>query len=77
MDFISGREPSKQLWRDRSCKVASASSDVFSPHMIVDDGHQSSEDGSGLHSPIFGAQFPHPHGDSSSEPSSAAPVSPH
>ncbi|KAF8557671.1 hypothetical protein OG21DRAFT_1505168 [Imleria badia] len=30
--------------------------------MIVDDGPQSSEDGSGLHSPIFGAQF---RGDSS------------
>ncbi|KAF8444834.1 hypothetical protein L210DRAFT_3444273 [Boletus edulis BED1] len=31
--------------------------------MIVDDGPQSSEDGSGLHSPIFGAQY---RGDSSS-----------
>lgn len=39
-------------------------SDAYSPFstMIVDDGPQSSEDGSGLHSPIFGAQF---RGDSS------------
>ncbi|KAG8214094.1 hypothetical protein J3R82DRAFT_10852 [Butyriboletus roseoflavus] len=47
--------------------VVSATSDVYSPFpaMIVDDGPQSSDDGSGLHSPIFGAQFPPPHGDSS------------
>ncbi|KIK27597.1 hypothetical protein PISMIDRAFT_8021 [Pisolithus microcarpus 441] len=47
--------------------VASTNGDVYAhfPHgIIVDDGPQSSEDGSGLHSPIFGAQFPHPHGDS-------------
>ncbi|KAF9241857.1 hypothetical protein BU15DRAFT_87078 [Melanogaster broomeanus] len=47
--------------------VASVSSDIYSPFphgMIIEDGPQSSEDGSGLHSPIFGAQFPQPHGDS-------------
>ncbi|KAH7911013.1 hypothetical protein BJ138DRAFT_1151604 [Hygrophoropsis aurantiaca] len=46
--------------------VASANSDVYTPFpqgMILEDGPQSSEDGSGLHSPIFGAPFP-PHGDS-------------
>ncbi|KAI6033231.1 hypothetical protein F5J12DRAFT_799618 [Pisolithus orientalis] len=47
--------------------VASSNGDVYAqfPHgIIVDDGPQSSEDGSGLHSPIFGAHFPHSHGDS-------------
>ncbi|KAI6040220.1 hypothetical protein EDC04DRAFT_2567248 [Pisolithus marmoratus] len=47
--------------------VTTTNGDVYAhfPHgIIVDDGPQSSEDGSGLHSPIFGAQFPHPHGDS-------------
>ncbi|KIK99397.1 hypothetical protein PAXRUDRAFT_822813 [Paxillus rubicundulus Ve08.2h10] len=47
--------------------VVSVNSDIYSPFphgMIIEDGPQSSEDGSGLHSPIFGAQFPQPHGDS-------------
>ncbi|KAG6335686.1 hypothetical protein ID866_3392 [Astraeus odoratus] len=47
--------------------VASTNGDVYTPFphtIIVEDGPQSSEDGSGLHSPIFGAQFPQPHGDS-------------
>ncbi|KAL4078296.1 hypothetical protein V8B97DRAFT_1936553 [Scleroderma yunnanense] len=47
--------------------VASSNGDVYPPFphpIIVEDGPQSSEDGSGLHSPIFGAQFPQPHGDS-------------
>ncbi|KAG9316797.1 hypothetical protein JVU11DRAFT_2861 [Chiua virens] len=39
--------------------LVSVNSDVFSPfpNMIIDDGPQSSEDGSGLHSPIFGTHF--------------------
>ncbi|KAG1751431.1 uncharacterized protein EDB91DRAFT_1105483 [Suillus paluster] len=46
--------------------VISTDSDIYTPFpqgMIIEDGPQSSEDGSGLHSPIFGAQFPQPHGD--------------
>lgn len=49
--------------------VVSANADLYTPFphgMIVEDGPQSSEEGSGLHSPIFGAPFPAPHGDSSS-----------
>ncbi|KAF9227168.1 hypothetical protein BS17DRAFT_727147 [Gyrodon lividus] len=47
--------------------VASVNSDIYSPFphgMIIEDAPQSSEDGSGLHSPIFGEHFPQPHGDS-------------
>lgn len=47
--------------------VISTDSDIYTPfpQMIIEDGPQSSEDGSGLHSPIFSAHFPQPHGDSS------------
>ncbi|KAG1832399.1 hypothetical protein EV424DRAFT_1342372 [Suillus variegatus] len=47
--------------------VISTDSDIYTPFpqsVMMEDGPQSSEDGSGLHSPIFGAQFPQPHGDS-------------
>ncbi|KAF8069868.1 hypothetical protein FPV67DRAFT_1414189 [Lyophyllum atratum] len=48
--------------------VASANSDVYSPFqhtMNHDEGAQSSEDGSGLHSPThFGTSFSSPHSDS-------------
>ncbi|KAG1812086.1 uncharacterized protein BJ212DRAFT_1371289 [Suillus subaureus] len=46
--------------------VISTDSDIYTPFpqgIMMEDGPQSSEDGSGLHSPIFGAQFPQPHGD--------------
>ncbi|KAG1790494.1 uncharacterized protein HD556DRAFT_1310512 [Suillus plorans] len=46
--------------------VISTDSDIYTPFpqsVMMEDGPQSSEDGSGLHSPIFGAQFPQPHGD--------------
>ena len=46
--------------------VASANSDLYSPFqrgMNTEEGQQSSEDGSGVHSPVFGAPFPSPHGD--------------
>lgn len=41
--------------------VASADADIYSPFqppMISEDGPQSSEEGSGLHSPVFGAPYP-------------------
>ena len=41
--------------------VASADTDIYSPFqqpMISEDGPQSSEEGSGLHSPVFGAPYP-------------------
>jgi hypothetical protein len=41
--------------------VASANGELypsFPPGMILDDGGQSSEDGSGLHSPIFPTSYP-------------------
>ncbi|KAH7888914.1 hypothetical protein F5I97DRAFT_1802765 [Phlebopus sp. FC_14] len=46
--------------------LTGSTSDVYSPFplgIVVEDGPQSSEDGSGLHSPIIGAPFPHIHGD--------------
>ena len=46
--------------------VASTNADIYSPFhqpMINEDGPQSSEEGSGLHSPVFGAPYP-THGDS-------------
>jgi len=46
--------------------VASANGDLYTPFprgMILEEGPQSSEEGSGLHSPVFGAPFP-PRGDS-------------
>ncbi|KAG2336160.1 hypothetical protein BDR05DRAFT_1006111 [Suillus weaverae] len=45
--------------------VISTNSDVYAPFLqgiMIEDGYQSNEDGFGLHSPIFGAQFPQPHG---------------
>ncbi|OJA20523.1 hypothetical protein AZE42_01595 [Rhizopogon vesiculosus] len=47
--------------------VISTDSDIYTPFpqgIMMEDGPQSSEDGSGLHSPIFSAHFPQPHGDS-------------
>ncbi|TFK16655.1 hypothetical protein FA15DRAFT_741029 [Coprinopsis marcescibilis] len=47
--------------------VASSNGDLFSSFqqtMIPEEGPQSSEDGSGLHSPVFGASYPSAHGDS-------------
>lgn len=48
--------------------VASADSDLYSPFphnsMPEEPSGPSSEEGSGLHSPIFGGQYAHPHGDS-------------
>lgn len=41
--------------------VASADTDIYSPFqqpMISEEGPQSSEEGSGLHSPVFGAPYP-------------------
>jgi hypothetical protein len=41
--------------------VASANTDIYSPFqqtMISEEGPQSSEEGSGLHSPVFGAPYP-------------------
>lgn len=41
--------------------VASADTDIYSPFqqpIISEDGPQSSEEGSGLHSPVFGAPYP-------------------
>ena len=39
--------------------VASADADIYSPfRMISEDGGPSSEEGSGLHSPVFGAPYP-------------------
>ncbi|KIK57927.1 hypothetical protein GYMLUDRAFT_228507 [Collybiopsis luxurians FD-317 M1] len=41
--------------------VASIDSDIYSPFrhpVMVEEGPQSSEDGSGLHSPVFESQFP-------------------
>ncbi|KAF8149340.1 hypothetical protein B0H34DRAFT_733344 [Crassisporium funariophilum] len=46
--------------------VASANEDIYSPFqqsMLPEEGPQSSEEGSGLHSPVFGAPYP-THGDS-------------
>ncbi|KAJ8501742.1 hypothetical protein ONZ45_g12033 [Pleurotus djamor] len=47
--------------------VASVNSDLYTPFlpqgMILDEGPQSSEEGSGLHSPVFGVPFATPHGD--------------
>ncbi|KAF4567153.1 hypothetical protein EYR40_006147 [Pleurotus pulmonarius] len=46
--------------------VASLNSDLYTPfphNMILEEGPQSSEEGSGLHSPVFGAPFAPPHGD--------------
>jgi hypothetical protein len=48
--------------------VMSGNADLYSPFpqgMALEEGPQSSEEGSGLHSPIFGAPFPSPHGNSS------------
>lgn len=48
--------------------VTSTNADLYTPFpqgMTLEEGPQSSEEGSGLHSPIFGAPFPPPHGDSS------------
>ncbi|KAG1843243.1 uncharacterized protein F5891DRAFT_1211169 [Suillus fuscotomentosus] len=45
--------------------VISTNSDIYAPFLqgiMMEDGYQSNEDGSGLHSPIFGAEFPQPHG---------------
>ena len=50
--------------------VASTSADIYSPFhhpMINEEGPQSSEEGSGLHSPVFGAPYP-THGDSCEHP---------
>ena len=48
--------------------VASADSDLYPPfprnNMPEAPSGPSSEEGSGLHSPIFGGQYAHPHGDS-------------
>ncbi|KDR67042.1 hypothetical protein GALMADRAFT_1133694 [Galerina marginata CBS 339.88] len=47
--------------------VASSNADVYSPFqqtMISEEGPQSSEEGSGLHSPVFGAPYHPTHGDS-------------
>jgi len=43
--------------------VASSNGDLYSPLQagIVEEGPQSSDDGSTLHSPSFDAQFPRPH----------------
>ncbi|KAG2337168.1 hypothetical protein BDR05DRAFT_1005249 [Suillus weaverae] len=45
--------------------VISTNSDTYAPFLqgiMMEDSYQSNEDGFGLHSPIFGAQFPQPHG---------------
>lgn len=50
--------------------VASVNGDPYTPFpqgIVIEEGPQSSEEGSGLHSPIFGAPFLPPHGDSSRE----------
>ncbi|KAG1884511.1 uncharacterized protein F5891DRAFT_1284682 [Suillus fuscotomentosus] len=43
----------------------STNSDIYFPFPrgMMEDGPQYSEDGSGLYPPIFGTQFPQPHGD--------------
>ncbi|KAF8153666.1 hypothetical protein BJ912DRAFT_1014320, partial [Pholiota molesta] len=46
--------------------VTSPATDIYSPfqpQIMSEEGHQSSEEGSGLHSPVFGAPYP-THGDS-------------
>ncbi|KAL0957013.1 hypothetical protein HGRIS_003114 [Hohenbuehelia grisea] len=48
--------------------VASVNSDLYAPFpaaMVLEEGPQSSEEGSGLHSPVFGPPFGPLHGDSS------------
>lgn len=47
--------------------VASANSDLYTPFPqgpMREESGPSSEEGSGLHSPIFGVQYAQPHGDS-------------
>ncbi|KAF9066700.1 hypothetical protein BDP27DRAFT_1404271 [Rhodocollybia butyracea] len=45
--------------------VASINNDLYSPFQhpsMAEEGPQSSEDGSGIHSPVFDSHFPPPHG---------------